>query len=1105
MADAEAKAIFFEALERQTSEELAQFLDQACRGDAALRAQVEELWQAHREAGQFLGGTDPPDATAVQPLAEQPGTVIGPYKLLQQLGEGGMGTVYLAEQDQPVKRRVALKIIKAGMDSRRVIARFEQERQALALMDHPNIAKVLDAGTTISPLANVLSTISPLAPCGRGDGGEGAGRPYFVMELVKGLPITQYCDQERLTPKERLELFIPVCQAVQHAHQKGIIHRDLKPSNVMVALYDGKPIPKVIDFGVAKATGRSLAERTLYTEVGMLVGTLEYMAPEQAEVNNLDIDTRADIYSLGVLLYELLTGSPPFTSKELRTAGYDAMMRMIREVEPPKPSTKLSSSDELPSIAANRNLEPKSLRKLVAGELDWIAMKCLEKERGRRYETANGLAMDVQRYLADEPVAAGPPSKVYRMRKFVRRNRGPVVAVSFVLLALIAGVIGTTWGLIRAEVEKKLALKRLGQIEKSSEILGSIFTELDPRAEEKEGKPLRALMGERLDKAVAELDGEAVGDPLAAANLQFTLAKSLMGLGYPQKAIPLYIQARETFTKLLGPDHIQTLASMYSIASAYRDAGKLDLALPLMEEAVTLMKEKLGSDHAETLVARSNLAALYADTGRFSLALQQFEETLEIRRVKLGPNHPDTLVSLNAVAVSYLRAGKLDQALPRHEETLKLRRTILGPDHPDTLLTLYNLASAYREAGKLDSAVPLCEEALNRRSATLGRDHPATLESMNGLATCHRDAKRYDLAVPLFEEILKLRKAKRGPDHPETLLSMNNLADGYSHSRKPELAQPLYEEAVRLSKAKLGPEHPDTLMRMGNLATFHLYYGRFELALPLQEEVVKRQKQSTGPNHPQTLQSMSNLATGYLNAGKIQLAIPLYEETVSLLKVNPGRDHHSTLSSMYGLARAYDAAGKTELAGLQFQETAEGIERLKFMHPDAGRILENMCKYFEKLKQFERAEDWRRKWIAFAKARVGAESPKYGRALVPLGANLVAQKKYFEAESILRESRAILETKESELWRTSTLKSLLGAAVLGQEKYLEAESLLLQGYEGLRQSEEKFPSEAKLPLIETVERLVQLYDAWGKPEEAEKWRAKLPKKTGEGDAPPEKK
>jgi WD40 repeat protein/tRNA A-37 threonylcarbamoyl transferase component Bud32 len=347
-----------------------------------------------------------------------------------------MGAVFMAEQEQPVQRRVALKIIKAGMDSAHVLARFEAERQALAMMDHPNIARVLDAGAT------------------------DAGRPYFVMELVKGIPITRFCDQEHLTPRERLDLFIPICHAVQHAHQKGIIHRDLKPSNLLIALYDGKPVPKVIDFGVAKATAQKLTERTMFTEVGQIVGTLEYMAPEQAELNNLDIDTRADIYSLGVLLYELLTGSPGFTAKQLRSAAFAEMLRIIREVEPAKPSTKLSSSEQLPTIAANRKLEPRKLMKLVTGELDWIVMKCLEKERGRRYETANGLGSDLERYLADEPVLAGPPSAGYRLRKFVRRNRGPVLAAGLLIASLVVGIIGTAWGLVRAEQVRKAESER---------------------------------------------------------------------------------------------------------------------------------------------------------------------------------------------------------------------------------------------------------------------------------------------------------------------------------------------------------------------------------------------------------------------------------------------------------------------------------------------------------------------------------------------------------------------------------------------------------------------------------------------------------------------
>ncbi len=395
--------------------------------DASTRTTASEA-SASREQAHVAGALHNFGPAATTAFAsEMPGSWIGPYKLLQKLGEGGMGTVYAAEQQQPVARRIALKIIKSGMDSSQVIARFEHERQALALMDHPNIAKVLDAGATL------------------------AGRPYFVMELVAGIPITTYCDQEQLTPRERLELFIPVCQAVQHAHQKGIIHRDLKPSNVLVARYDGQAVPKVIDFGVAKATGQKLTERTMYTEVGQVIGTLEYMAPEQAELNNLNIDTRADIYSLGVLLYELLTGSPPFTGKQLRSAAFTEMLRMIREVEPPKPSTKVSTAEDLPSLAALRKLEPRKLALLVRGDLDWIVMKCLEKERSRRYDTANELALEIQRYLADETVLAGPPSLVYKLRKFVKRNRSPVVAAGLVLAALVAGMVGTTVGLVRAK------------------------------------------------------------------------------------------------------------------------------------------------------------------------------------------------------------------------------------------------------------------------------------------------------------------------------------------------------------------------------------------------------------------------------------------------------------------------------------------------------------------------------------------------------------------------------------------------------------------------------------------------------------------------------
>jgi serine/threonine protein kinase/Flp pilus assembly protein TadD len=415
-----------------------------------------------------------------------PGALIGSYKLIEQIGEGGMGTVWMAQQTEPVKRLVAIKLIKAGMDSRQVIARFEAERQALALMDHTNIARVLEAGTT------------------------DAGRPYFVMDLVKGVPITRYCDEHHLTPRQRLGLFIPVCQAVQHAHQKGIIHRDLKPSNVLVALYDGKPVPKVIDFGVAKAAGQSLTEKTLVTGFGNLVGTLEYMSPEQAEINQLDIDTRSDIYSLGVLLYELLTGTTPFTKKDLEKAGMVEMLRVIREQEPSKPSTKLSTAGGLPTLAANRGMEPAKLTRLVRGELDWIVMKALEKERSRRYETANGLAADAQRYLNDEPVQACPPSTLYRMRKFARRNKGGLAGAALVLFLLVLLGSGVGWTVHdRSAREAETARQHAERQAKLAGQVESIVAEVDRLAREQKW-PESLAAARRAEAAVAggEPDGE---------------------------------------------------------------------------------------------------------------------------------------------------------------------------------------------------------------------------------------------------------------------------------------------------------------------------------------------------------------------------------------------------------------------------------------------------------------------------------------------------------------------------------------------------------------------------------------------------------------------
>jgi serine/threonine protein kinase len=459
------ESLFLEALAR-SPDERATFLDQACAGRPEIRAAVDALLAAHEKSGNVLDrpptdpgqtlasctGQDDPDATLAltagpdnassassattdsRPISQAGIVIAGRYTLQEKIGEGGMGEVWVARQTEPVKRTVALKLIKTGMDSKAVLQRFEQERQALAIMDHPNIARVLDGGLTPT------------------------GQPFFVMELVNGLSLTKFCDEARLTPRERLELFVPICQAVQHAHQKGIVHRDLKPANILVTLIDGKPIPKVIDFGVAKATAGKLTDESMSTQFGSVIGTLEYMAPEQAGFSGVDIDTRADLYSLGVVLYELLTGLRPIDARRLEKAAITEMIRIIREEEPSKPSTRLSTDGALPSLAALRHTDPRKLMALLRGELDCVVMKCLEKHRDRRYETANGLARDIQRYLADEPVEARPPSAGYRLGKFLKRHKGSAIAAGLVLLALLVGIAGTTFGLIRAEAQRRKAV-----------------------------------------------------------------------------------------------------------------------------------------------------------------------------------------------------------------------------------------------------------------------------------------------------------------------------------------------------------------------------------------------------------------------------------------------------------------------------------------------------------------------------------------------------------------------------------------------------------------------------------------------------------------------
>jgi eukaryotic-like serine/threonine-protein kinase len=770
--------IFIEAMQHADPAERAAVLQAACGPDTDLAARVQRLLHEHERQESFF--LDAPPAgmspSSDESLSERLGASVGPYKLLEQIGEGGMGLVYMAEQQQPVRRLVALKIVKPGMDSRQVIARFEAERQALSMMDHPNIAKVLDAGTT------------------------DIGRPYFVMELVKGIPITTYCDEKHLTLKQRLELFIPVCQAVQHAHQKGIIHRDIKPTNVLIALYDEVPVPKVIDFGVAKATVQKLTEKTMFTGFGQLIGTLEYMSPEQAQFNQLDIDTRSDIYSLGVLLYELFTGTTPFDQAHLRTVAFDETLRIIREVEPPKPSTKISSSNMLATVAANRSAEPARLGRQITGDLDWIVMKCLEKDRTRRYETASGLEIDLRRYLADETVAARPPSTAYLLQKFVQRNRGSVLSAFLVLLALVGGIIGTTWGMIRAEQSRRSAVlaqlaeaeraegerqakeeaqKRLAQLEKGTETLASMIQDLDPLTADKEGVTMRVLLGRRLGEAAQQLEGEAVGDPLVVARLQHVLGISLQELGHLKQAEVVLVKAGRTREQLLGADDLDTAATRHQLAVLYRSQAKYDLAEMLFKEVLKSRTAKLGNNHPDTLHSQQQLAMLYHSQKKYDLAETLCKQVLELRIAKLGADHPDTLASQHRLAMLYRSQAKFDLAESLCKEVLELRTATLGADNLDTLASKHLLAVLYCSQGNPALAEPLYKEVLELRTVKLGNNHPDTIGSRHHLALVYWYMNKLDLSIPLLEETLKLRKAILDPDHPKTLRTLADLGALY--------------------------------------------------------------------------------------------------------------------------------------------------------------------------------------------------------------------------------------------------------------------------------------------------------------------------------------
>ncbi len=779
-------------------------------------------------------------ATPAMNLIEQPGTRIGRYKLLRMLGEGGMGIVYLAEQQGSIRRRVALKVIKPGMDSKRVIARFEAERQALALLDHPNIAHVYDAGTTENR------------------------RPYFVMEYVKGLSITEHCDRHKLTIEQRLRLFQQVCQAVHHAHQKGIIHRDIKPSNILVSLQDDQESPKIIDFGVAKALAQPLTERTLVTEQGQLFGTPEYMSPEQADMANEDIDTRSDIYSLGVMLYVLLTGVLPFDSDTLRTGGIEHIRQVIRETDPKTPSTRLTRlGEEAKKVAEKRRTEVAALAKCLHKELEWIPLKAMRKERSQRYRSASELADDIDNYLYGAPLIAGPPGTMYRLKKFVRRNRALVTGIAAVLVVLLAGIVVSTIFAIgqaraRAEAEQQAKISKAVSDFLREDLLASV----DPIKAKGRELTVRSF----LDTGSENLESRFKNEPLVEAPIRTTLGWTYRMLGELKAAEPHLERALQIHHEQLGAEHAETLASMGRLGWIYCDQGRYREAERLWDKKLEVSRRLFGDEDPMTLTSMNDLAISYKDLGQYDKAEQLYLKCIPVARRVLGENILSLMVcNLGQV---YDEQGRYDEAETLLLKSLEIKRRVLGEQNPYTTTNMNFLAGVYRQQGRYDEAEKLYLTTLDIQHQVLGEKHPFTLWSIGGLARVYTDQFKYEQAKKLFIEALEGFQNVRGKEHRDTIRCMNGLGELYMAQRRFDEAESILMEAWESSCHTLGNDHPCTLTSLNNLARVYKEQTRYEEAEKLLLDAIEGRRHKLGDTHPHTVESLNNLIDLYEAWGK---------------------------------------------------------------------------------------------------------------------------------------------------------------------------------------------------------------------------------------------
>jgi serine/threonine protein kinase/tetratricopeptide (TPR) repeat protein len=1041
----------FKAAIRLAPERRAAFLDQACGTNAELRQEVEALLRAHDASGSFLREPSArPRATIDdEPLAERPGTVIGPYKLMEQIGEGGMGLVFVAEQQQPVRRRVALKIIKPGMDSKQVIARFEAERQALAMMDHQNIAKVFDAGTTES------------------------GRPYFVMELVHGVPITDYCDANKLTPHERLELFIPVCQAIQHAHQKGIIHRDLKPSNILVTMYDDKPVPKVIDFGVAKAIEQRLTEKTVYTQFGTLVGTFEYMSPEQAEMNAFGVDTRSDIYALGVLLYELLTGTTPLERARLREAAFGEVVRLIKEEEPPRPSARLSTSGTLAKVAAARRTDPAQLSRLVRGELDWVVMRCLEKDRTRRYDTASVLARDVERYLRDEPVEACPPSAGYRLRKFARKHHKLLATAAAFLALLAVGAAVSAWQAVRATTAEREARAQRDAAQEAQ----ATAEEQRQRAQAKEAAAVReADKARALAGMMQELLGTA--DPDAAKGPDYTVRQLLDDF---EPALGRRLQGQPEADLRM------------TIGLAYRSMRLDAKAEQQLRRVLELRRQVFGPDHPKVAQTLTHLAWSLGLQRKHAEGEEQVSAAVAILR-RLDDRSEDLANALRILARTHnAQQINLGAAEALYREALAVAERCAG-GQPTPLVAdiTTDLAANLWSQERYAEGVALTTRSVALHRLVHGDKHPQTARGLWILGLCHHNLGQWaDAECALREALTICLRAYGSQPHEAALGTLGSLLAVLDFQFKEEAADAVVRECLAAWQ-KPGLSLPEAKMLHRQRGVAALDRGDYAAAERHYRQALEAHRQSSvSLLDPLTIMLQYALGITLFLQDKTDEARTALQELV-LPARTAAQKADVPPDSQTALAFALVVGGSGQAEDLQAARTLaqRAVERSEHASPSSRRrALDVLALIHVRSGDLDRALETVREAQSLVRNRTGLG----GGVSLLLVQRLIEKGDRTAAEKVLRDGLKALQANLAKGHPEIAAAHVnLATFLMSQQRYADAAPLLRAAHESLKDHPQAAASASlKRRRAEVREQLARLYDAWGKPDEAAKWRPEL--------------